>query len=57
MKWTTAFFRYQAKVWKNRKLAGISLGHTMYAAKQQSMWGQFILAARDEFSKMGIECR
>jgi hypothetical protein len=54
MKWTTVFFQHQAKVWKNRKLEGISLGHTMYAVKQQAMWAWFIISARDSFTKTDI---
>jgi hypothetical protein len=54
MKWTTAYFKHQAAKWQNRKEDVTSLGHKMYAAKQEAMWKDFANRARSLFSKMGV---
>jgi hypothetical protein len=53
MKWTTSYFAHRAAEWQRRK--GVSsLGHRVYAAKQEAMWKEFGQRARSSFSKMGV---
>jgi len=54
MKWTTAYFNHRAAEWHKRKEGDFSLGHQIYAAKQEAMWKDFANTARISFSKFGV---
>ncbi|KAF8219257.1 hypothetical protein L208DRAFT_1341943, partial [Tricholoma matsutake] len=49
MKWTTAYFNYQAAELRKRKEADYSHGHKIYAAQQEVMWEDFADTARKSF--------
>jgi hypothetical protein len=55
MRWTTAYFNHRAREWQRRKEGDMSLGHKVYAAKQQAMWKDFADNSRKCFSKLGVQ--
>jgi hypothetical protein len=55
MRWTMAYYDHRAREWQTRKEGDFSLGHRVYAAKQQAMWRDFAENARKCFSKLGVQ--
>jgi len=55
MKWTTRYFEYYSRRWRERKESANSPGHVIYAARQEAMWQQFATAARHSFNTLGVE--
>ena len=55
MEWTVRCFQHHSDRWRKRKEEGTSDGHKMYAARQEAMWRQFAIAAKDSFSMIKVE--
>lgn len=54
MQWTVNYFQYHSNQWKEKKLLGISYGHTAYAARQEAMWSRFASSAMRSFISAGV---
>ncbi|KAF8547396.1 hypothetical protein OG21DRAFT_1382406, partial [Imleria badia] len=50
MLWTTLWFQHRERVWENRWVEAVEVGHKAYAAKQRSVWERFRLRAQEKFN-------
>ena len=51
MCWTTLWFKHQEKEWEQRVTMNAHPGHQAYAAKQQTLWGNFRKKAEEAFEE------
>ncbi|KAF8549079.1 hypothetical protein OG21DRAFT_1382174, partial [Imleria badia] len=52
MLWTTLWFQHRERVWENRWVEAVEVGHKAYAAKQRSVWERFRLRVQEKFNNL-----